>query len=410
MNYFRYKLLTPKGNISSGIIKLPYQDVMSAVTHLERDGGMTIYVKKLNAILSYFVKAYGMRSRRRLTRLMQAELLSNMALMLKAGVSLTVALEEASETSEIPEIKSDIKDMITTIQGGVIFSEACRKYPYIFPKTVIHLIRIGEETGQLEKLLKDAADHLRNIQTIISDTKQALMYPSFVMIAMGVLMVFWFYSVVPRILSLFKEMDVALPALTVVLMKISDFLQENIITIAVAIVLFIFTVLFLRKKIAFFRRLIDILLVKAPLTGTIVSASNLAYITEYLSLLLNAGIDILGSMKIIRESVKNEIYREKLEGVRLALIRGSGISEAFTEVAIFPNFVTRMINVGEISGTLTEQLGFIAEEYRQKLSIVVATLGKIIEPLVLVIAGALFAVIIGGLMLPIYDLISKVSG
>jgi general secretion pathway protein F/type IV pilus assembly protein PilC len=99
-----------------------------------------------------------------------------------------------------------------------------------------------------------------------------------------------------------------------------------------------------------------------------------------------------------------------LAEVREELATGKGVSASFRRALIFPSFVVRMMNVGEQSGTLPEQLSHIAENYRNKLAIIVATIGKTIEPVVLVVAGAMFAVIIGGLFLPVYDLVSKVSG
>jgi general secretion pathway protein F/type IV pilus assembly protein PilC len=158
------------------------------------------------------------------------------------------------------------------------------------------------------------------------------------------------------------------------------------------------------------KRTADALLLKLPISSTIISASTMAFITEYFSLLMKAGIDILQSMTILKESIKNEIYREKLGEVRENLARGEGIADSFRSVLIFPLFVIRMINVGELSGTLPEQLSYIAEDYRNKLSVLVATIGKMIEPIVLVVAGAMFAIIIAGLFLPIYDLVSRVGG
>ena len=157
------------------------------------------------------------------------------------------------------------------------------------------------------------------------------------------------------------------------------------------------------------RKAMDALLLKLPVSGTIISASVMAFITEYLNLLLNVGIDILKSMNILKKSIKNEVYRDKLTEVSEGLTRGDGIAESFRRSVIFPTFVVRMIRVGEQSGTLPEQLSYIAEDYRNKLSAIVATIGKMIEPVMLLVAGAMFAIIIVGLFLPIYDLVSKVS-
>jgi general secretion pathway protein F/type IV pilus assembly protein PilC len=402
--------MEPTGRISSGVISLPYKDVLSAVTHLERGENTSIYVKKLSPVASFIFQLLSLRFRKRVPRSFQAEFLSNISMMLRSGMTLITAMEEAASTSERPDFESDINDMITNIQGGATFSEAADKYRYIFPKTVIYLIRMGEETGRLDEMLQDASEHLKRIQNIISDTKQALLYPSFVFIAMGAGLIFWFYYVVPKILSLFKEMDVTLPSLTVFLLKISEFIQNHFLSMVLGLALAIFIVVTAYKENRKAKMAIDALLLKLPISSTIISASTMAFITEYFSLLIKAGIDILQSMTILKESIKNEIYREKLGEVRENLARGEGIADSFRSVLIFPLFVIRMINVGELSGTLPEQLAYIAEDYRNKLSVLVATIGKMIEPIVLVVAGAMFAIIIAGLFLPIYDLVSRVGG
>jgi type II secretory pathway component PulF len=410
VNYFKYKLMEPTGDIAAGVIKLPYEDVISAISYLERSDKTTLYVKKLNPFFAFLFQLANLRLRKKIKRPFQAEFFSNVALMLRSGVTLTTALEEAAGSSGSPDFDSDIKDMISNIQGGVSFSEAAEKYPYIFPKTVIHLIRIGEETGKLDRMLMDAAKHLKRMHGIISDTKQALLYPSFVFIALGAGLLFWFYYVVPKIVGLFQEMDVSLPPLTVFLLKVSDFVQDHFLSMIFGLAVLVVTIMLAYKGNRAIRKATDALLLKLPLSGTMISASAMAFITEYFSLLLNAGIDILQSMNILKDSIKNEVYREKLAKVREELATGKGISESFGHTPLFPSFVVRMMNVGEQSGTLPEQLSHIAEDYRNKLSIIVATLSKTIEPLVLVIAGAMFAVIIGGLFLPVYDLVSQVSG
>lgn len=409
MNYYRYKLMESTGEIISGIIRLPYKDVISAMSYLEREDNTAIYVKKLGCVASLFFKLTTLRIRK-VTRSFQAEFLGNVSLMLGSGMPLTTALEEAASSSERPDFESDIQDMILNIQGGATFSEAAEKYRYIFPETVIYLLRLGEETGKLDRMLMDASDHLKRIQKILSDTKQALLYPCFVFVSMGAGLLFWFYYVVPKIVGLFKEMDVSLPPLTVFLLRLSTFVQNHVLSIILGLAVVIFSIVLGYKGSRRIRKASDAMLLRLPISGTIISASNMAFITEYFSLLLNVGIDILQSMNLLKASIKNEVYKEKLAEVNEGLTRGDGVAESFRRVLIFPSFVVRMINVGEQSGTLPEQLSHIAGDYRNKLSLVVATIGKMIEPIVLVVAGAMFAIIVIGLFLPVYDLVSEVSG
>ena len=409
MNYFRYKLIAPNGKPSSGVIKLPYQDEISTASYLERNGSMAIYVSKLTQFGTIIPKLRSLRLFKRLKRKDQVELFNNLSLLLRSGMPLTTALEEVAGSIKNPAMASNIQDIVSAIQGGMSFSEAAKKFSDIFSPTVIYLIRIGEETGRLDEMLKEASEHVNRIQSIISDTKKALLYPIFVFISLGIGLAFWLYYVVPKILELFKEMNVTLPNITVFLLRTSDFFQAYFIYLFIGVITIIFGLLTARKGSRQFRKITDWLMVKLPVSGTIVSASNLAHISEYFSLLIKAGINILQAIKILSESIKNEMYRDKLDEIGKSLKKGSSISEAFEDVSVFPTFVTRMINIGEVSGTLEEQLGYIAEEYSKKLSTLVEMIGKMIEPIVLVVAGAIFAVIFLALLLPVYDMVSQVG-
>jgi general secretion pathway protein F/type IV pilus assembly protein PilC len=336
-------------------------------------------------------------------------MLNNIAIMLRSGLSLVTALEEAANSAELPNVRSDINDMVKSIQGGVSFGEAAAKYPHIFPSTVLHLIRMGEETGQLDQMLAASSEHIKRIHAIISDTKQALLYPAIVFTVMGGGMAFWFYYVVPKIVSLFKEMDVVLPPLTVWLIALSGFVRGHLLHMVFGAIVGFIILRFGRRGNRRFKRATDSVLLNIPIARTVINASSLAFITEYFAMLLNAGIDILQSFQIIIDSVGNEIYRAKLAKVRHGVSLGEGIAESFRKAGLFPPFVVRMIGVGEMSGSLTEQLDYLSDVYRKKLNLLVSSLGKLLEPIVLVFAGLFFAIIIIALLLPVYDLVSQIS-
>jgi type II secretory pathway component PulF len=410
MNYFRYKLITAGGQISSGISKLPYQETMSAMNHLERDGSLTLYVNKLPEPIQWLCRLFDMRPKRRLPRIMLAEILNNIALMLRAGMPLVTALQEVSQMEEFPKIAVDFNELIERIQGGAAFSEAARRFPHIFPQNVLYLLRMGEDTGKLDEMLKDASEHLQRVQRIISDTKQALLYPAFVLTAISGGLLFWFAYVVPKIVGLFKDLDVNLPKITLMLISMSHFFEQYYLHILILSIAMIGLTVVIRKRSRRFRKFLDQIMIRLPVAKSIVNASVLAYISEYFAMLINAGIDIMQSIRILHESLGNEVYKDKMDEVRGFLEVGEGISDSFRQARIFPNFVVRMMSVGENSGTLPDQLVYIADQYRDKLTILVSTIGKAIEPLIIVVAGSIFAIVIIGLFLPIYDLVSRVSG
>ncbi len=410
MNHFKYKIMKPTGDVESGIVDLPYEDEFSVISYLEsNDNAIVIFVKKLGFLSSFFFVFLKQCFTKKLKHKFIAEWLNNISIMIKAGMPLASALEESVADSERSDFKKDVHDMVMGIQRGSNFSGVIEHKSRIFPKTVLYLIRIGEESGSLDERLKDAAEHLNRIQAIVSDTKQALLYPFFVFFTMGGAMIFWFYYVVPKIVALFSDMNVTLPTLTLIVIGISNFIQAYIIEMLLSCFLFVVIIIILYRKNRKFRKFIDIIFLKLPIAGELIKISNLAFITEYFALLINAGIDIIQSVKILEESVSNEVFKDRLTEIKNRIAAGTSIAEAFKQAHVFPRFVCRMISIGEVSGTLTEQLQYVAGDYRAKLAVMVASLGKTLEPVVLVIAGIIFAVIMAGLFLPIYDLVGKVS-
>ncbi|MBW2108463.1 MAG: type II secretion system F family protein [Deltaproteobacteria bacterium] len=409
MNTFKYKLIRPNGEVISKTTTLPYTDEVSALTYLERGHNTPIYAKKLGWVASRLNRLGSTRPQKRINRPFQAEFFSNVSLMLRSGIPLTTALSESASTTGHPAFEKNITDMVYRLQQGESFSSTAATYPQIFPKTVVHLIRLGEETGRLDAMLHEASEHLKRIHRVITDTKQALLYPTLVLACMAGGFFFWFYYVVPKIVSLFQEMNVALPALTVFLLNLSGLVRTHILAILAGILGLAMVMAAIYKTSRRARKVLCIAQLHLPVSRTITQASVMAFLSEHLALLLNAGIDIVRAVTIIQQALRNELYREKLALVARSLAEGSGISEAFGRAQVFPAFVIRMIKVGEESGTLSEQLTHIAEDYRNRLSVVVATLGKIIEPALLIIVGTMFAVIVIGLFLPIYDLVSELS-
>lgn len=409
MPYFRYKLIESSGRVSSGVLNLPYDNETAVSVFLERDGNTVLFVKRLRGLASTLLDLSNAGKRRRIKRAELAEFLANLSVMLRSGMPVTTAMQELADDADNPALANAAQGMLFYLESGSSLSDAARRYPGAFPDTVLYLIRIGEETGSLENTLRDASEHLRRIERIISDTKQALLYPGFVFVAMGAALVFWFYYVVPKIVGLFAEMNVAMPGITLALLAMSDFLQKYAVHILVGLAALVAVTVVAYRRSRRFRHGVHRLMLRTPVVRDIVATSSLAFISEYMRLLLNSGVDTFRAMEVLQGSLGNEVFKEKVGVIRDNLTNGVGVSESFRAAQVFPSFVVRMIGVGEQSGTLPEQLAYVAEEYQRRLAVIVATIGKVIEPLVLIIAGVMFAVIIIGLFLPIYDLISQVA-
>ncbi|MEO5347360.1 MAG: type II secretion system F family protein, partial [Magnetococcus sp. YQC-9] len=247
--------------------------------------------------------------------------------------------------------------------------------------------------------------HMIKVDKIVRETKGALMYPAIMFTVIFMAMAFWLYAVVPMVLPLLKATGKELPALTRGIIATADILRSEIGTITLSIIGLVIAFKNAMRHLLVFRRQIHALLLKLPIIEKIVNASNLAFITAYFSLLLNAGVDVIKSIDILSASLSNEIYREKMREVRAGLLNGLGLRTSFAEAKIFPSFVVRMIGIGEVSGALATQLDFAAEEYGRHLDDVVKTLGKSIEPIALVLGGGLFLLLLIGMFMPLYSMV-----
>ncbi len=409
MAWYRYKLLDHQGRPRGGLIDLPFENPLSATTYLERQGGTVVFLQPLPGVLGILVTLVYRFFQRPVKPEETAEVLTNFSVMLRAGIPAITAIRDSMGQSDNPTLSRIGREIVTRVEGGATLANAFGTYPRVFPQTVSFLLGIGEQSGTLDRTSRDAANHVKRLNQIRDDVKKAVTYPTFMLLAIFTALGFWLAVVVPTVTELFESFDLDLPALTLGIIAVADVIGEYTFTVLTAIVVTITAVMAAVKNVPWLRRLWHKALLRIPVFGRIAAISNIAFISEYLSLLLSAGVDMLSSLRTLRGSVKNEVYRERLQIVADELVAGRAMKDAFESAGVFPPFVQRMVSVGEESGSLTEQLQYVAEEYERRLNSLVAGLSKAIEPIALMIGGGLFALVAAGLFLPIYQLIGDVA-
>jgi general secretion pathway protein F/type IV pilus assembly protein PilC len=301
------------------------------------------------------------------------------------------------------------EDLGLCIETGMRLADATDRHKDVFPDAVRHVIRIGEETGNLDRTLMDAADHLARVHQIRADTKKSLIYPCFVVAAILGATAFWVYYVIPAVADLFLHLNVELPRITLFVLSAVEFLEHNLRAMLVMASLGVASLFLCFRLVPWFPKHFHRLLTVLPVTGKIVRASNLAFIAEYFSLLISSGIDVLRSLEILQSSVYNQVYKERLGAIRKGLLRGNTLTQEFGRAQVFPSFVVRMINVGEQSGNLAEQLQYVAADYRRRLDNTIDRISEIMKPVAILVVGAFFVFIVVALFLPIYYLVGEIS-
>ncbi len=373
---------------------------------LEYSGLIPLKIKKV----PYFFRLLNLK--RFIYRIKKQEIiefLENLHLIVKSGIPVINGIKDLAEDIDNPALKDMLVDMAFKIQAGYTLSRAFESYQQIFSPIVVSLIKIGEETGSLDKTLKDAAEHLKKIEDIKAKTKQALIYPAFAFFSVFGALLFWLVYVLPKIINAFKDFNIELPPTTIFIMYLSKYTQEYFLFILGLLVIGGIAVKLLRMKNKTFRYETDKILLKLPVFGIIVINFNYAFFAEYIRLMIVSGVPLYQALNIMESATKNEVFKRAISNTRRKIEEGKFFSESLKEENLFSPLIIRMISIGEQSGHLDEQLKYISDYYYNKVDYIAQNIAKMIEPIVIGIVGGFMLIIMLGLVGPIYDLITQVS-
>ena len=403
MNHYSYKAVDANGNVLKGILE--GHDATSVQGSLTTRGLYVLQVRESGGLLK---KVEGRLSAFRISRKDVIEFSSNMAIMLRAGVPLLSALEDIIKTMTNEYMKGAIIDVKKNTEMGVKFSDALNLQRKIFPDILIRLARVGEETGRLENSLSEVATHLQKLEDLSATVKRALIYPLFSLITTGAAVIFWLAYVLPKIMEVIIGMGVKMPLLTKILYEVSK-ITEKYWYVMIMIPVLLFIAIQLMKVKLSTRFYWDMVKIKLPIIRLLLQNRLLALLSEQLRLLIMAGVTIDRAFDVTADVMGNEVFKKAILSVKADIIAGRKISTALSKHNIFPPLVIRMVSIGESSGNLDAQFGFLAEYYYKIVDDFSEKIGKMIEPILMIILGLLMGVMIAGVLLPMYDVFSKIK-
>lgn len=403
MPVFSYRAVDQNGEIIKGMIEgmdmdMAYDSITSAGLHV-------IDMRKSNEIIASISRRF---LARKIKRKDVIEFANNLSVMLRAGVPIISAISDISDTAENRFFRQKANSIRSMVEQGSRFSDAIAAQKDIFPDVFVRLVVVGEETGTLDKSLSDVASHLQRMEDLAASIRRALIYPVFAVVTTMGALLFWLMYVLPKVIAVFKEMGIALPLPTRMLMYISKISLSYwyLIFLSPLVLFAVIKILRQKKETRYF---IDLAKIRFPIMKHIIYNKLLALFSEQLRILTVAGITINRSFEIVSDVIGNDVFKTAIVDSMQDIAAGSRISDALRKHSVFPPTVTRMIQIGETSGTLDSQFAFLSEYYLKKLDDVSEKLGKMIEPVIISVIGLMFAFIIIGLLFPLYDLISKMG-
>lgn len=324
-----------------------------------------------------------------------------LATLIGAGLPLLRSLQILGEQVENNNLKEAILGMAEDIEGGATFSEALSKFPRVFDRLYINMVRAGEVSGALETVLDRLAIFAEKSAAVASKVKGALFYPVVVVLVactvVGIILVF----VVPNFVSIFKELGAELPGMTQFLLTCSNIVTQKYYYLIIGVIGIFMIYKFLRKY-EWGRFATDTAFLKMPVFGKLIQKSGVARFARTFSTLLDTGVPILQALTIVKDTSGNEVISRAVWEVHNSIREGETISEPLKKFPIFPPLVVHMVSVGEETGAIDSMLLKVAEAYEREVDDMVDGLSKLIEPILIVFLGGIIGFIVIALYLPIF--------
>lgn len=317
--------------------------------------------------------------------------------MSSAGLPMLQCLNILEEQCENPELKSVIHKITQSINGGSSLADALAQHPKVFGPLYTNMVAAGEAGGILDGILARLAETLENQERLKRKVKKALTYPVMLVIV-GVLVVIALMTfVVPTFAEQFAALDAELPAPTLVVMGISDFIRDNAAFMVIGVVILIVGFK-MSMKVPAVRFAWDGFMLKVPKLGDLQIKSTTASFARTLGTLLNAGVSIMDSLKVVASTVSNKVVEKSINKISIGIAGGKSIAEPMTDVGIFPPMVIQMTGVGEKTGNLGGMLLKLADFYDEEVDAAVDAVVGMMEPMIIVFLGGA----VGGLLIAMY--------
>jgi type II secretory pathway component PulF len=331
-----------------------------------------------------------------------------LSVLVTAGMPILGSLDDVIASTPNGAFLPVVRDIRRRLERGSSLSLALEAHRDLFTGILKTLVAVGEETGTLAQSLKEAYEHLARMQKLKDVVRKALLYPALAGVATLGALVFWLAFVIPSLAGSLKGLGVKLPALTVLLIQGSAlFLARWQLGLALATVAAL--AIFGMGQHPRTRYLRDLVLVKTPVVKGILLNRLMVTFSEQFGMLVRGGVNLERLFDLLMPAVGNAYFGARLLRAKEDVLNGSRISDALERQDFLPPTALAKIRIGETTGALDGQLQYLARWYTVKLDNSIDNLGKVIEPLVMVIIGGMFGLIAMGLLLPIYDLVSKLG-
>lgn len=328
----------------------------------------------------------------------------HLAVALRSGLTLQEGLDMLHDQSSSNHFKTMVGDLLERLRAGQPLHEALARYPRAFSAIYVSLVKTGELAGTLEENLTHLAEGLKKSEELRQKVRSALMYPLFVLVAIVGLGLSVALFILPKIVPLFKTLDVDLPVSTRGLLWVADLFSRHGVAMAVGLVaFFIFMVWFLRRK--FIKPALHRFLLALPVLGNILKSIELERFSRTLGMLLRSAVPLDKSLRVTAEGTVNQVYKKAILLLVTEIEKGNGLSLAMANFPrLFPTITYRMVGMGERTGSLESTLLHLSDMYAEEVDNTMKNLSTILEPALLIFIGLIVGFVAISILGPIYKI------
>lgn len=331
-----------------------------------------------------------------------------MATMIQSGIPLIQSFDIVAKGQSNEKMTKLINTIKLNVESGATLSESLAKHPEHFNELFCNLVDAGEQSGSLELMLDNIATYKEKVDSIKRKIKKALFYPIAVLVVAFLVSAALLIYVVPQFEDLFKGFGADLPAMTRIVIQMSEAMQAYwyiIFSIAGGLG---FAFFYFKKHSPSFAYTVDRISLKIPIIGVILKQAAIARFARTLSITFAAGMPLIDALKSVAGATGNILYTNATLSIREEVVTGSQMQSAMTKTGLFPNMVVQMVAIGEESGNIESMLTKVADFYEEEVDTAVDSLSSLIEPLIMVLIGGLVGGLVIAMYLPIFKLGSVV--
>ena len=407
MSVFQYLIKDLEGKRQEGEIRAESLDL--AVQKLTTGGQMVISLKEADDTLDFlgpFLDEIQLSIEKIKNRIPLSNIVfftRQLATMFSAGLTLERAIQSLSVEEKHKKFKKTLITVGDNIRKGMNLSESLTRHPGVFNNLFVAMTKAGEVSGNLNEILDQLASYLENLDDTRRKVKSAMNYPVFMVIFLGVMLSAMFLWIIPKFSDVYAQLGANLPMATRKLMEFSAWFSQNAGLMIFVFLVFMF-VLWLISKTQRGGFVLDAIKLKLPVFGALINQSILNKFCKTFGILLGAGVPVLESTALLKKVVENKVYEKAIEDASDYIRDGYNISTALRRTEVFPSILLQLASTGEDTGELDDLLDRAADYYQKQVNALVERMTTLIEPLLILVVGAVIALMVVLTYLPVFHL------